>query len=123
MLGQTDAALEDFRRCLTLAPEFVSAYYDRGVLLANENRLREAVDDYSKALERDPEFARGEAYAELGDPKRALRDFNAALELEPENPDAYYYRATAYKQLGDERAAKRDLQLARELGFNEETDA
>ena len=110
MLGETAAALQDFRDCLALAPEFVNAYYDRGVLLVNENRIHEAIEDYSERSNatRNSRIAisrRGEAYTQLGDPKQRLQDFNVAVELDPENPDAYYYRSIAYKQLGDNRSA------------------
>lgn len=37
----------------------------------------------------------------LGEHKKAIKDFNEAIRLEPANGDYYFKRGVAYQQLGD----------------------
>jgi tetratricopeptide (TPR) repeat protein len=45
-----------------------------------------------------------------GDPKRAVSDFDTALELEPSMPEARFNRAVAYMRLGDFPRASKELE-------------
>ena len=51
---------------------------------------------------------RGKAYLERGEPLRAIRDFTAAIELEPDRLMAYLKRADAYYEVGHFKAAIAD---------------
>ena len=54
-------------------------------------------------------ISRGDSYQQKGDITRALKDYNTALELAPENPDAFYNRGRLYAEVGNYRAALRDF--------------
>lgn len=52
-----------------------------------------------------PFHSRGDAYMDIGDIKRALEDYNKAIEIDPGYAEAYNNRGNLYKQIGDlERA-------------------
>jgi tetratricopeptide (TPR) repeat protein len=53
---------------------------------------------------------RGARNVEAQLPAEALEDFDAAITLQPDFPDAWYLRAQAYARAGDTAAAARDLQ-------------
>jgi len=102
-MGKNEEAVED----LTLAIEKaraagekpVLAYYLRGrVLDARLHRGKQAAADYHAAVELDPEsdlahLALGAAHLRNLDFARGLRSFRDAIEANPKNPDAYYWRA------------------------------
>lgn len=78
-------------------------YYERGVKAAS---YKDAIQEYSKALELDPGFAdaylgRGDAYSGLEKAAEAVRDYSKYLELKPKDIFGYYKRAAAYGYAGD----------------------
>ncbi|HIK90410.1 MAG TPA: tetratricopeptide repeat protein [Planctomycetes bacterium] len=85
------------------------------------NLRTEAMDDYDKAIEDDPENA--EAYYKRGFAllshsnalDAAVVDFNKAIELKPDYARAYLMRGRAYESLGDTEKANADRAKALEL--------
>jgi tetratricopeptide (TPR) repeat protein len=72
--------------------------------------LNEAVDDYTRALKRDPKMVeayvnRGYVLNDLQNPEAALADFDVALKLHPENGSALLGSAFSNLQLRHGRAA------------------
>ncbi len=65
----------------------------------------QAMRDFSRAVELTPSangyFQRGEAYASLGQPQKALEDFDRAIQERPDAPYIYRARAAVKKTLGD----------------------
>ena len=59
----------------------------------------------------DAYLARGNAYHELGEPARALRDCETALRLQPEYVAAIYLRGLLHNELRDFRTALADFDL------------
>ena len=62
----------------------------------------------------------GVRYLSEGKYEEAILAFNAAIEIDPKNPDAYFGRAQAYLALdgSDSNRARDDLQTARGLGLD-----
>ena len=60
---------------------------------------------------------RGVAYMASGQPDAALRDFNHALQLQPNFPQAYSNRGNAYYRQGRIDLALADFYHAGTLGF------
>jgi tetratricopeptide (TPR) repeat protein len=58
---------------------------------------------------------RGMAYNNLGDPRRAIEDYNEAIRLDPENSAAYSNRGRAHDDLGEYRRAIADFDEALRL--------
>ena len=71
--------------------------------------------------ERDQELAtkyynRGIAHSKKGELKLAIENYTQAIELDPNNSDAYYSRGGAFLRLGEREKAETDLTTARNLG-------
>jgi len=60
-------------------------------------------------------FQRGQCYFFLDNFHEALIDLDAAIEMNPEFPEAYYFRGATLKQLGQEQNAISDINTAIEL--------
>lgn len=80
--------------------------YERNERMDQGERLRKAVDEYSKAIELDPKLAgayrhRAESYRLLKDYRLAIDDFNKCEALSDEiDTEIYRRRAMAYGHLG-----------------------
>jgi len=114
-LGKNKEAIEDYNKIIELNPKYTDAYYCRGIIEAELGMTKEANIDFSKAVELAPEskkqyyakssdeYVMGEItskqmemvsesyhenafhYIEQGQNKIALKNFNIALELNPNN--------------------------------------
>ncbi len=120
-------ALADLTECLRIRNDFVSAWYDRGVLQTSDGHLDAAIADYSRAIELDPQFiqayvTRGDLFAVLGKYDSAFTDFDTAIGIDPDNPAPYYYRAMAWSEQGHKKKAQKDFETARMLGFDENNE-
>ena len=71
---------------------------------------------YDHSLEANPSEVihsiRGLAYGKLGEQKRAISDYNRAVEINPNYSEAYNNRGIAYGKLGDQRQAIPDFDRA-----------
>ena len=105
-LGNATKAIEDFTASLIINPQFPQAFYSRANALRESGQLLFALSDYERALRfNHPDKARvhyGSAttYLALKRPLDAKREFNAALNI---NPDFGQARAQLV-MLGDENA-------------------
>lgn len=59
---------------------------------------------------------KGKAHAKLGEFEEALKDYDKAIELNPEHSQYYEDRAEVKEKLGDIQGAKEDYAKAKELG-------
>ena len=81
-----DVVKADLDRVITLAPDFVYAYYNRGNVQAMLKDYRAALVDYDKAIELNRDFAdayfnRGLTHIFLGNNKQGITDLSKAGEL------------------------------------------
>lgn len=88
--------------------------------LISEEKLEEAISFCESALEiyhdqADLISCKGEAKFKLGHKQKALKDFNVAVDLEPNNPYRYSSRAYIKDSMGDLKGAIADYQKAIEL--------
>ena len=87
-----------------------------GNRLMSTDHYRQALEDYSRALELDPRFAqalydRGRLYwREFADAGRAVRDLTQVIDLEPERVDARFNRALARQMTNDVAGAIGDFE-------------
>ncbi len=57
-------------------------------------------------------YNRGSAYGDLGEYRRAIADYDAALQIDPDDADAYNNRGNVYSNLGEHRRAIEDYDQA-----------
>ena len=101
-IGSYDAAAEDATQALDLEPDRPqpNLVLLRAEAYGAENKFREAIADFDKALELNPDLV--EAYVERGvlfaNNKRyddAIGDYTRAIQMDPKNAKAYAMRAEA----------------------------
>ncbi|MEO7911248.1 MAG: tetratricopeptide repeat protein [Roseiflexaceae bacterium] len=98
--GQWHDALRSFTSALDLAPGFVPAYVERGLLLFHASLIDHALVDFELALRLDPYYGPGYlgralVRHEQGDYSGELEDARRAIELDPLNAATYKLRVGA----------------------------
>jgi Flp pilus assembly protein TadD len=99
-----------------------TAIYNEGVALMHENRYKEAVADFQKAVQAKPDFAEAHnnlAYClrQLGPAnfQEALAHYNKAIQLKPDLAEAYEYRGVLFVKMNRKDDADKDLARLRQL--------
>jgi tetratricopeptide (TPR) repeat protein len=92
-------------------------HFEAGNELQEQGQPREAIEEYNKAIELDPEMAdaynnRGRAYIVRGMYESAIEDLDEAIRLDPEMAIAYNNRGLAYVGLGEYERAIEDYDEA-----------
>jgi tetratricopeptide (TPR) repeat protein len=95
-------------------------YNNRGYFFLNEGRNKEAINDFNKAIELDPDNAptynlRGMVFIHETRNEEAINNFNKAIELDPDYADAYVNRGWAFMSEGKNKEAINDFNKAIEL--------
>jgi tetratricopeptide (TPR) repeat protein len=109
--GQTDRAVEAYRRAIALSPDFAEAYNNLGVALGRLGRREEAARAYGRTIALKPDLAAahhnlGAVLAELaraGDAEVALR---RAIALKPDLAEAHSDLGVVLKVQGRLEAAR-----------------
>ena len=99
-----DEAIKHYANAIDLQPDshiLARAYNNRGNAYDGKGQKDSAFEDYSMAIETDPDdadayFYRGSTYELKGNFGMAIQDYKKAVELNPDNADAYAYLAQAY---------------------------
>ncbi|MBM83569.1 MAG: hypothetical protein CMJ78_23665 [Planctomycetaceae bacterium] len=115
-LGKDAETVSDFTEYLKYGTPLGDVYRPRGLAYKELGQDRKAQNDYTRSLELEPEKAniltrRGWAYM-LDAAKLAKEDFEDAVKINPENPDAYNGRGYAKVMLGDFQGAINDANEA-----------
>lgn len=123
LAGEAAAALDDLDAALERAPQHGRAWAEKGFTLHALGRYEDALDSFDQALEHEETVyaLNGLGLVELdhGMGKAALATFDRALELNPEDFDARFFRAQTLELLGrfDDALAAYDVVLARRPEF------
>jgi len=141
-IGELDKAKEDLDKSVTLAcsnefrgDAYYYAYYNIGKSYFDKAMYIDAIDPFNKAerfynewgvyQKSDPVyFWRGISYLRMLQFEKAIKDFNKALTIDPDNNagnNQYIYdnRGLAYYNIGNKRASRADFQSACNLGLND----
>ena len=121
---QQDRSLEHFNRALELDPRMVPAHLARGILLRQEGKISPALTDLKFALNRQPDQFRawgefGEAALAAGRSSEALRAFQKAAALAPQNAGVLWHYGHALMRAGQKAAAGEVLAKEKSLGKTE----
>jgi tetratricopeptide (TPR) repeat protein len=98
----------------------LSPVLKEGLDYHRSGKLREAIDVYTEAVEKDPKSAeaynwRGMAYEDLGELNKALADFSKALEISINYADVYNNRGEVYRKQNKIAEAMSDYSRAASL--------
>jgi tetratricopeptide (TPR) repeat protein len=109
-LRQLSRAEELYRRATEADPHYVLAYFDLGNVLDELERLDEAVAAYRKAIALAPRYADAHynlalAYERKGQPRPALRHWQAYVKIDNRGPWADHARGQIGKLLSREPLA------------------
>lgn len=96
------------------------ALITRGVAHLKSGHLDEAIADFDRSIQVDPDYARafhmrGLAKEGKREHEAALADFDKAVELSPEYGAAYYSRSALYAKMGKEDLAAEDIEMVAHL--------
>lgn len=109
-------------------PKYPGTYIDRGSAKLALDDYHGAIQDFTKAIELDPDeecgpiysyFNRGLAKHMLGDYRGAIQDFTKAIKLDPGDPKTYFLRGRAKQKINDIDGACLDWSRSGELGHME----
>ena len=108
--------------------EKARAYVQRGIAYGKKGEYDQAIADFAKALELEPNnvsayLNRGIAYIEKNDHDQAIADFTKDLELEPNNMFAYRNRGLAYIYKCDHGKAIEDFTKILDEQHHDDTEA
>lgn len=111
-----EAALRDVEAVLGERPEFVQAWYNRGLVAGMTNDDAGAIEAFTRALELNPQYTnawyfRASSHERLGHIEEAVADYTRLLELKDSDIDALLARGRLLRQLG--KSAKADEDFAR----------
>jgi tetratricopeptide (TPR) repeat protein len=124
--GQPELALADIEQVLKVQPHHSRALCIKGDCLERAGKLKEALENYSKAIENDPAESifymhRGIVFGKTQQYKLAIGDLDLAIELNPESGEAFYYRAMIKQQTGQGPCS--DLETAVRKGYSRAREA
>ncbi len=103
--------------------EELEELYRKAILLFQNKQWDEAIAAWTEIIRlvNNPKQKsviysnRGNAYSDKGDKDRAIQDYDKAIELNPQNADAFNNRGVVYRNKGDKDRAIQDYDKAIEL--------
>jgi tetratricopeptide (TPR) repeat protein len=124
--GRTERASAALDKALLLSPRNAQALALKGFLLAAQNKTREAIEWFDRALAADSALGnawlgRGLCRIRRGHLSGGGEDLLMAAALEPQRAALRSYLAKAWSDSGDERRAFKELQIAKTLDPNDPT--
>jgi len=115
-IGKFDQAVEFYKRGLLLKPDDFNANVVLANALFDSQKFEEAADYYEKAVKINGNDVNvrtdlGTTFVERPNPDygRALKEFNAALALEPKHEPTLYYVGIAFLRKGEKEKANQAL--------------
>ena len=105
-LGNLDAYVAIYDQILKLKPDDDVAYNNMGIVLAEQDKLEEAVEAFSKALSINSSNAEtynnlGNALQKQGQFEEAVEAYKKSVSINPDNAETYNNMGTAIKEQGE----------------------
>lgn len=91
----------EYPSALTLINELTNAHYERGIILLNDKRYRDAVSMFEKVASLDSEFKYtyynlGRAYLGLRQYDKAITSFQSSIDTDASLEDVHYHIGSSY---------------------------
>ena len=117
LMGMTDLAVKDMNKAIDLCDERNHAYYyaRRGEIFRSAALYDEAIQDFSKVIDRYPTgaygyYARGWCKELSGDQDGAMKDYNEGISVDEDYPYIYLMRGSLYLEKGEMEKAMTDFE-------------
>lgn len=112
MPAEVSAQIQRYRQALMMDPNDVSAHIGLGNLLFDSNQWDQAIEHYTKALEKDPKNAdvrvdRAIAYHSLNQDPKAQAELIAVTKSHPEHRNVWLNLGVVSANMGDKATAIR----------------
>ena len=136
-IGEFKSSIKDFFSAINKNNRNLKAYHDLGIAQYLVGEYKEAIETFSEIIDRKiyeeantfsisrekSKFHayRGDAYNAVGDYQNANEDYTEAINLDPENDEAYNNQGTVYFELGEHHKAEDSFIKA--INLNPELDA
>lgn len=119
--GTPQEALALLDRALALDPEYVAAYYERGIVKVVLIDYEAALPDFDTCIRLFPDskkayMSRGYVRRVLTDYEGAISDLNTVIKLDMNSGEAYLYRGFLHELLGRQDSACADFYKALQNG-------
>jgi tetratricopeptide (TPR) repeat protein len=118
-LNQPDAAVEDFEHALSLDSNMAPAHTALGEIYRERGDVQRAVKEFTVsiglAVNTDSLYQRGQLYESLGQHDKAIADYDAAINAQPDAPYVYRARAMSRDAIGDHDDAEADREVANHI--------
>lgn len=104
--GETDQAIDHYRRAVALRPDYAEAHYNLGRLLVEQNQLDDAIAHYERATAINPADAEaqnnlGVTLFGIGRADDAIAHYRKALDIRPDYAEAACNLGNALIAKGD----------------------
>ncbi len=101
--GLVDEGRKHLNMALSLKPELVKQFLDKGIVYFNMGFIDKAIEEFETALLYKPDSAEahnnlGAAYGEKGMTDKAIAHFEAAVKIKPHDPTFKFNLAGAYRK-------------------------
>lgn len=88
-MGDLDRAVADYDQAILIKPDYVAAFYNRGLALADKKQYAKAISDFTAVLRVDPKnpavlYRRGKTYLNSGDIEAGNADLAEAKAIKPD---------------------------------------
>jgi tetratricopeptide (TPR) repeat protein len=90
------------------------AHNSRGVCYVDSGNFEQAISEWNRALEIDPQYADAYNYDEFD---QGIVDLDKAITINPNQADSYWMRGMCLADIGETQRAIADLEKALELGL------
>jgi tetratricopeptide (TPR) repeat protein len=122
--GRYEDARGYLDNAIRLAPEYPATYYVLAEVLLKQQKARESLPYFEKAIEFDPDdiearLGLSRAWAGVGDTKTALTVLQAAEKSAPEDARVHLLLSRLWFRLGDEPRAQEEAKLSLQYRKNE----
>ncbi len=117
---ENPVALRFYDNALAIDSTYIDAYFGKARYLHQQGQLTEAIAQYKKVNQFNPQmedahYNAGLAWFEMDSTDQAYQKFDLAVKVAPAFVMAYYYRGLTAEIRGDLAAAKNDYQQALNL--------
>ena len=104
--GDSEAAVESYKKALKIKPDYAEAYNNMGVAQNDKGDSEAAIDSYKKALKIKPDYAEaynniGNAAKDQGDIDLASYGFNQAINIKPNYVEPYWNKSLLKLLIGE----------------------